>query len=245
MNSDTEDVQVLKIAKNSCVNESEQTNCINNYLLGIYNNQDRVNEIIENKWNKIYKKFEEDFKDISEISTKRSKIRVALENEKHKYSNDEIQDIMDKKDTRYEIAKNKYYNKSCIGGSKFVLGECNGFWRYAENDSKAVPTAICEVKYDKNGDKVYEYELLKNACERYVCENIAYDDQKGLIGDEKEMLANVFEQNEVDSYRGAVKSTDYRSRVHNEEKDAITVDKRGSANGFAAWKKLHQAIMPL
>jgi hypothetical protein len=142
-----------------------------------------------------------------------------------------------------------YYNENCIGGSKFVMGECVGFWKQNDNN---VPKAICTAKKSNTGTILYEYELVREAddenssdrnkyeCVRYYCPNVGYDDLGYEILDERDIdikFASQFSKVEINDYVN-VALTDYRSFVNNEEKSPKTIDTRGSFNGFAIWKKI-------
>ena len=129
---------------------------------------------------------------------------------------------------------NDYYDKNCIGGKIIVEGECNGFWK--ENISSA-PLATCVAKQTTSGSIIYEYELQRYPCERYVCPSIGYNNV-GAIVDEQDIAfnePNMFTSNELDAF-SKIKITDYSSFVNNEEVSIDSVDIRGSSNGFAIWQ---------
>lgn len=173
-------------------------------------------------------------------------IRKFLEESKVTNPSIDVEKILREKGSEYTKFKNEYviktdyYNKNCIGGSRTVSGECNGFWNWSAENFDIAPTAICTIQEDVNGNKIYEYTLVGNSCERYSCENVSYDDKTGYAGDEKEIgerFANVFQYSEIDAFKAAP-MTDYKTFVNNEEKNTITVDKRGVSHGYASWKKV-------
>jgi hypothetical protein len=137
-----------------------------------------------------------------------------------------------------------YFEENCIGGKRYIEGECNGFWK--NNSSGKKPLALCIVAAIGNSsdasEMTYEYKLLepnKYGCERYECPAIGYDGDNNPLIDEKAIInssGNMFDEQEIERYVN-VKDTDYRSYSHNEEKDLNTVDMRGASSGFALWKR--------
>lgn len=137
-----------------------------------------------------------------------------------------------------ETKNEEFFKKNCMGGSRFVQGECKGFWKWSDESLNLKPTAVCKLQHFGN-ERVYEYELVGDSCQRYTCPAVGYIGNTKYT-DEKELANNssvAFSSDEMDFYEN-IAITDYRSYDNNEEQDASTVDKRGSSNGYATWKEV-------